>query len=81
VKTGNPGEVYMQYKLSNVFLTSVTIGPDTENTIETLVINFTKIEMVNYSSDESNVLIKSKTARFEFDKLTAPAGGAQSKSA
>ena len=76
VKTGNPAQVYMQYKLSNVFLTSVSISldPTDKGPIETLVINYTKVEMVNYSSDESNVLIKSKTNRFEFDKLSAAAG-------
>lgn len=77
VKTGNPGEVYMQYKFSNAFITKVSIDldPQDKSPVETLMISFTKVEMVHYSSNRSNVLIKSKTNRFEFEqKHTAPAG-------
>jgi type VI secretion system secreted protein Hcp len=81
VKTGDPGEVYMQYKLSNVFITDIHINLADEKPVETLKINFTKVEMAHLSSDTTNVLSKSDPDRFEFDKQTAPAGGARSKSA
>ncbi|MBV8797726.1 MAG: type VI secretion system tube protein Hcp, partial [Hyphomicrobiales bacterium] len=81
VKTGDPGEVYMQYKLSNVFITDIHIRLEEEKPVETLKINFTKVEMAHLSSDTTNVLSKSDPDRFQFDKQTASAGGARSKSA
>lgn len=77
VKTGNPGEVFMQYKFSNVFITNITITLDGEKLVETVQINFTKVEMAHLSSDTTNVLSKSTPDRFEFElKQTAPAGPA-----
>jgi type VI secretion system secreted protein Hcp len=74
VKTGDPGEVYMQYKFSNVFITNIAINLEPERQhAETLQINFTKVEMAHLSSDTTNVLSKSKPDRFQFE-LAAPAG-------
>jgi type VI secretion system secreted protein Hcp len=83
VRTGNPGQAYLQYKLSNALISTYKIDLDSTegNLAETLEINFTKVEMAHLSSDTTNVLSQSEPDRFEFDKLTAPAGGAQSKSA
>jgi type VI secretion system secreted protein Hcp len=81
VRTGNPGEVYMHYKLANVFITDIHIKLEDERPVETLKINFTKVEMAHLSSDVTNVLSTSGPDRFEFDKQTAPAGSAQAKSA
>ena len=67
VKTGNPSEVYMQYKFSNVFITDIHIDLDGEKPVETLKINFTKVEMAHLSSGTSNVLSQSRPDRFEFE--------------
>jgi type VI secretion system Hcp family effector len=75
VKTGSPGEVYMQYRFSNVFITNINNAyvatHEGEHHTETLTINFTKVEMAHLSSDTTNVLSKSDPDRFEFE---APAG-------
>ena len=83
VTTGNPGRVYLQYKLSNALLANYKIDFDSkgENIVETLEINFTKVEMAHLSSDTTNVLSQSEPDRFEFDKLTAPGQSAPSRSA
>ena len=67
VKTGDPGEVYMQYKFSNVFITNIKVTLEKEIPMETLEINFTKVEMAHLSSDTSNVLSQSTPDRFEFE--------------
>jgi type VI secretion system Hcp family effector len=71
LKTGDPGEVYMQYRFSNVFITNIIIDFTAEKHTETLQINFTKVEMAHLSSDTTNVLSQSDPDRFEFE---APAG-------
>ncbi len=81
VKTGDPGEVYLQYKFSNVFITDININLEEERHMETLTINYTKVEMAHLSSDTTNVLSKSKPDRFQFDKQTAAGPGAPSGSA
>ena len=43
----NPGEVYMQYKFSNVFITNIKVTLEKEIPMETLEINFTKVEMAH----------------------------------
>jgi type VI secretion system Hcp family effector len=76
VKTGGadhaPTQVYMQYKLSNAFITDITIALEQERQVETIVINYTKVEVAFLGSDEANVLSKSQADRFQFDKQTAP---------
>jgi type VI secretion system secreted protein Hcp len=75
VKTGDPGEIYMQYKFSNVFITNININLEQETPVETLEINFTKVEMARLSSDTTNLLSLSTPDRFQFElKQTAPAG-------
>jgi type VI secretion system secreted protein Hcp len=73
VKTGDPGEVYMQYKFSNVFITDIHFNLEQERHMEVLKINFTKVELAHLSSDTTNVLSKSTPDRFQFE-LAAPAG-------
>jgi type VI secretion system secreted protein Hcp len=75
VKTGDPGEVYMQYRLSNVFITKFNIDLDADkNPMETMDLTFTKVEMAHLRGGKTNVLSKSEPNRFEFDKQTAAAG-------
>jgi type VI protein secretion system component Hcp len=62
----------MQYKLSNAFITDITIALEQERQVETIVINYTKVEVAFLGSDEANVLSKSQADRFQFDKQTAP---------
>ena len=81
VRTGTAGQVYLQYKLSNALLTKYNIDLVQEQVVETLEINFTKVEMAHLSSDTTNVLSQSEPDRFEFDKLTAPGQSAPSRSA
>jgi type VI secretion system secreted protein Hcp len=82
VRTGDSGQAYLQYKLSNALLANYKIDLDSkeENIVETLEINFTKVEMAHLSSDETNVLSQSEPDRFEFDKLTAPGQSPPSRS-
>jgi type VI secretion system Hcp family effector len=79
VKTGNPSKLYMQYKLSNAFITKIDIDLVQEQIVETLTINFTKVEMAHLSGDTTNVLSQSDPDRFEFElKQTAHAGAGHS---
>jgi type VI secretion system secreted protein Hcp len=71
VKTGSPGEVYMQYRFSNVFITLINNEYGGEHHTETVTINFTKVEMAHLSSDTANVLSNADPDRFEFE---VPAG-------
>jgi type VI secretion system secreted protein Hcp len=81
VKTGGedhaPAQVYMEYKLSNVFIVEINVALEGERHVETLKLNFTKVEMAFLASDTANVLSKAQADRFQFDKQTAPPGGAK----
>jgi type VI secretion system Hcp family effector len=73
VRTGNPGQAYFECKLSNALITDYKFNFDPDKSLlETLEINFTKVEMKHWSSDPTNVLSQSEPYPFEFDKLTAP---------
>jgi type VI secretion system Hcp family effector len=81
VRTGNPGQAYFEWKLSNALITDykINLDPTDKSPMETLEINFTKVEMKHWSSDMTNVLSQSAPYPFGFDKLTAPGQIPQSR--
>jgi type VI secretion system Hcp family effector len=82
VRTGDPpGQGYLECKLSNALITDykINLDPTDKSPMETLEINFTKVEMKHWSSDMTNVLSQSAPYPFGFDKLTAPGQIPQSR--
>jgi type VI secretion system secreted protein Hcp len=55
VRTGEPGEVYLRYKLKSTLIKDIHITPDKEGRPnEKLVLNFTEIELGVWRIDENN---------------------------
>lgn len=73
VATGDPGELYMTYKLDNVLVSGYTVAAnETGRPTETISLNFSKIEMSYTARDAGNT---GKAAlRCEYDLATAKAG-------
>ena len=45
VTTGNPGDTYIEYTLTNALIANYTVGSDGDRPIETITLNFTKLDM------------------------------------
>ena len=54
VTTGNPGDIYMQYKLHNALVSGYSVSSGGERPSESLSLNFTKIEMVYKTFDDKH---------------------------
>jgi type VI secretion system secreted protein Hcp len=55
VRTGEPGEIYLRYKLKSTLIKELHITPDKEGRPnERLVLNFTEIELGVWRIDENN---------------------------
>ncbi|MEI4482823.1 MULTISPECIES: Hcp family type VI secretion system effector [unclassified Phyllobacterium] len=53
VTTGNPGETYIEYKLTNTLIANYSIDSNGDRPVETLRLNFTKMEMKYTPYDEN----------------------------
>ena len=72
VSTGSPGETYLEYTLSDALVTGYSVSTDGERPLESITLNFSKVEMKYIPLKENNEaggpMIKS------FDLVTAKAG-------
>jgi type VI secretion system secreted protein Hcp len=56
LRTGNPGEPYLTFKLTDALISQLDVNAgDKERPIEKLEIDFTELEIVAVTLDESNV--------------------------
>jgi type VI secretion system secreted protein Hcp len=56
LRTGNPGERYLTFKLTDTLISSLSVsGEGEERPSETIVLDFTELEIVCKTLDESNV--------------------------
>ncbi|TWF50071.1 Hcp family type VI secretion system effector [Neorhizobium alkalisoli] len=53
VTTGNPGDTYIEYNLTNTLIASYSIDSNGDRPIETIKLNFTKLE-VKYTPFDEN---------------------------
>ncbi|RZS76742.1 type VI secretion system secreted protein Hcp [Phyllobacterium myrsinacearum] len=53
VTTGNPGQTYIEYKLTNTLIANYSVDSNGDRPIETLRLNFTKME-VKYTPYDAN---------------------------
>jgi type VI secretion system secreted protein Hcp len=55
VRTGNPGEFYLKFTLTDAVFASLDIGGGIERPQETMVLDFTEVEIETKTLDETNV--------------------------
>ncbi|MBA8903014.1 MULTISPECIES: type VI secretion system tube protein Hcp [unclassified Phyllobacterium] len=53
VTTGNPGQTYIEYKLTNTLIANYSIDSNGDRPVETVRLNFTKLE-VKYTPYDAN---------------------------
>lgn len=58
VTTGNPGETYIEYSLTNALISSYSVDTNGDRPVETIKLNFTKME-VKYTPFDDNHAPKS----------------------
>jgi type VI secretion system secreted protein Hcp len=71
VTTGNPGDVYIEYKLYNTLIASYTVGSSGDRPSESITLNFTKMD-VKYTPFDANNTAKSPMIA-SYDLSTAKA--------
>jgi type VI secretion system secreted protein Hcp len=54
VTTGNPGNTYVEYNLENTLIASYSIDSNGDRPVETIKLNFTKIEVKYTPYDDQN---------------------------
>ena len=54
VTTGNPGDVYIEYKLYNTLIASYNVGSSGDRPNESITLNFTKMDVKYTPFDENN---------------------------
>lgn len=69
VSTSNPGNVYIQYILTNAIVASYTVGSSGDRPTESITLNFTKMDITYTPYDETNT--PSSALRASFDVATA----------
>jgi type VI secretion system secreted protein Hcp len=55
IRTGDPGEIYLKYKLKNTLIQDINVHGKEDRPTETLKLNFTDIEVSVWRVDEQNV--------------------------
>jgi type VI secretion system secreted protein Hcp len=45
VTTGNPGDTIIEYQLTNTLISGYTVGSDGDRPVETITLNFTKLDV------------------------------------
>lgn len=69
LRTGNPGEPYLKFTLSETLLKALTLSPGaTERPSERMTLAFTKVEIECKTLDEANLL--DQTMRIEYNVAT-----------
>ncbi|MFV0491047.1 MAG: Hcp family type VI secretion system effector [Pseudorhodobacter sp.] len=54
VTTGNPGDTYIEYKLTNTLVANYTVDSSGDRPVETIRLNFTKMEVKYIPYDENH---------------------------
>lgn len=72
VRTEDGGEAYLEYKLTDTLLKSLTLTGDGDRAKETWVLDFTKIKISVKQLDEANV--SHDAFHFEYDLATGKGG-------
>jgi len=54
VTTGNPGDTYIEYKLTNTLVSNYSIDSSGDRPVETICLNFTKMEVKYIPHDEQH---------------------------
>jgi type VI secretion system secreted protein Hcp len=65
VTTGNPGNVYMQYKLHNALVSGYSVSSSGDRPSESVSLNFTKVEMKYVQFDDKNKVVNSFPASYD----------------
>jgi type VI protein secretion system component Hcp len=55
IRTGDPGEIYLQYRLKNTLIKSITHAGREDRPNEQLVFTFTEMEVTAWCAEEDNV--------------------------
>jgi type VI secretion system secreted protein Hcp len=54
LRTGNPGEPYLQFTLRDALIANLSIAPSSDRPTETITIDFIKVEIECKTTDEAN---------------------------
>jgi type VI secretion system secreted protein Hcp len=65
VTTGNPSDLYMQYKLHNALVSGYSVSTGGERPSESVSLNFTKIEMKYQQFDEKHKVVNNFPASYD----------------
>jgi type VI secretion system secreted protein Hcp len=76
VRTGDPGEVYLQYKLKNTLIKQIHTSSKGDRPNEQLILNFTEIEFAVWRANQDNVA--PGASRYRIEKQATQQGGGPS---
>ena len=65
VTTGSPGDIYMQYKLTDAMVSGYSVSTGGDRPSESLSLNFTKIEMKYVPYDEDHTPLSPQLAGYD----------------
>ena len=54
VTTGNPGDTYIEYTMQNTLISNYSVGSDGDRPIETVTLNFTKLDVKYIPYDDKH---------------------------
>ncbi|MEM7497546.1 MAG: type VI secretion system tube protein Hcp [Pseudomonadota bacterium] len=65
VTTGNPGETYVEYKLTNTLVANYSVDTTGDRPVETIRLNFTKMEVKYIPHDENHSPLSPMIASYD----------------
>ena len=71
VTTGNPGDTYIEYKLTNTLVANYSIDSSGDRPVETIRLNFTKMEVKYIPHDENHKPLSPMIATYDLSTTKA----------
>ncbi len=71
VTTGNPGNTYIEYNLTNTLIANYSVDSSGDRPVETIKLNFTKIEVKYTPYDENNTAKSPMIASYDLSTTKA----------
>ncbi|MEM7526984.1 MAG: type VI secretion system tube protein Hcp [Pseudomonadota bacterium] len=71
VTTGNPGDTYVEYKLTNTLVANYSVDTTGDRPVETIRLNFTKMEVKYIPHDENHAPLSPMIASYDLSTTRA----------
>ena len=71
VTTGSPGETYIEYKLTNTLVSNYSVDTSGDRPVETVRLNFTKMEVKYIPHDENHAPMSPMIASYDLSMTIA----------